>query len=380
MFTSNVFKRSPLSGYDLKPPGRSFNWGDPFNNDEEITKLYLSLMSEAPSPSEAVQDLEKVTFGNVDLASIDYSSILPSTISMSSSSSSSSLSTVPTVPPPDKTIVNSLPVWSLSEAPVSMFWPDHQNQKTQVPVAVIPSFDASNSSFVNVYLLVDPVQNKVVMPQQTLRYENQICEVSETELPAFPKEAIESLTQQVILQQQQQQQQVYNFTTDYQAALPHLTPDSPTSVVQLSSSFLDETATSLASNVSIDATPSEDLPAPLRALSAYNYFFRDERERLLENPNGQVDVVHRDLTPTKQQILLSAHWSRNRSAKRPHRKSHGKISFSELSRRISSSWKKLGDNEKAFYKEVASQDWHRYQRELRAVYLLDTTVGTKIVR
>ena len=69
-------------------------------------------------------------------------------------------------------------------------------------------------------------------------------------------------------------------------------------------------------------------------------------------------------TLDKQQLLLAAHWNQDRTKKRRHRKSHGKIDFTSLSRLISSRWKELPDCRKDFYRQVAAQDWERFQREL----------------
>jgi HMG (high mobility group) box len=69
-------------------------------------------------------------------------------------------------------------------------------------------------------------------------------------------------------------------------------------------------------------------------------------------------------TVDKQQLLLAAHWNQDRTKKRRHRKSHGKIDFTSLSRLISSRWKELPDGRKDFYRQVAAQDWERFQREL----------------
>ena len=96
---------------------------------------------------------------------------------------------------------------------------------------------------------------------------------------------------------------------------------------------------------------------PLRALSAYNFFFRDERDRILN------DCDH-DWTENKKERLLSDHWNRDRTQKRRHRKSHGKIDFTTLSKLISSRWKELAEDRKDFYRDVAAKDWERYQKEL----------------
>jgi hypothetical protein len=103
---------------------------------------------------------------------------------------------------------------------------------------------------------------------------------------------------------------------------------------------------------------------PFRALSAYNFFFRDERDRII---NGG----EHEFTPSKKQKLLSEHWFRDRSVKRRHRKTHGKIAFTTLSKVISQGWRDLPEDKRAFYREVAAEDLDRYQRELDQFKLLD---------
>lgn len=69
-------------------------------------------------------------------------------------------------------------------------------------------------------------------------------------------------------------------------------------------------------------------------------------------------------TVDKQQVLLAAHWNQDRTKKRRHRKSHGKIDFSTLSKVISTRWKELPEDRKDYFREVAARDWERFQREL----------------
>jgi HMG (high mobility group) box len=69
-------------------------------------------------------------------------------------------------------------------------------------------------------------------------------------------------------------------------------------------------------------------------------------------------------TKEKQEKLLHDHWNQDRTKKRRHRKSHGKIDFSTLSKVISTRWKELPEDRKDYFREVAARDWERFQREL----------------
>ena len=69
-------------------------------------------------------------------------------------------------------------------------------------------------------------------------------------------------------------------------------------------------------------------------------------------------------TPEHQNELLNKHLNQDRTKKRRHRKTHGKISFSSLSKQVSKHWKELSEEIKDFYKELSAKDWVRYKREV----------------
>jgi HMG-box domain len=86
-------------------------------------------------------------------------------------------------------------------------------------------------------------------------------------------------------------------------------------------------------------TPSTDMTAalakPKRPLSAYNFFFKTERAKILT----EIPDVAKERKP---------------------RRSHGKIGFKDLATRISYSWKSLSIEERAIFYEMAASDKKRY--------------------
>lgn len=123
---------------------------------------------------------------------------------------------------------------------------------------------------------------------------------------------------------------------------------------------------------------------PRRPLSAYNFFFSEERLRLLaEIPNPDTDQAScsNDITTDtskgfedKQEIhdvssASSERLLKIRDAKvvkrRPHRKSHGKIAFKDLAREVGKRWKALNDVEKSRYNDLAEKDLQRYNEQMK---------------
>lgn len=77
---------------------------------------------------------------------------------------------------------------------------------------------------------------------------------------------------------------------------------------------------------------------PKRCLTAYNIFFQQERQRLLDSLPARSGVKSK--------------------------KAHGKIGFAELGRTISRNWKAVTAEQKEYYYELAKVDKKRYLKEM----------------
>lgn len=106
---------------------------------------------------------------------------------------------------------------------------------------------------------------------------------------------------------------------------------------------------------------------PKRPLSAYNFYFQLERERIINSSDEDrdlnvvytVDDVAR-LTLTQQRKAKE----NKPKEKRSHRKTHGKISFGDLARTIANKWKLLDKSAKEIFEGSASIEKERYRKEL----------------
>ena len=94
---------------------------------------------------------------------------------------------------------------------------------------------------------------------------------------------------------------------------------------------------------------------PRRPLSAYNLFFKEQRALIIGAPN--VDSPRSSSSPSFER------------KKRAHRKTHGKISFSNLAKEIGKNWNALPEEGRSPFVAGASKEKLRYQEELR-VYKL----------
>jgi len=118
--------------------------------------------------------------------------------------------------------------------------------------------------------------------------------------------------------------------------------------------------------------------AQYRPYTAYNIFFQLEREFILQSildvtpsVDNAFDQVVDDVIPLLPQkyreVVLSDDWyipGKAQRKKRKHRKSHGKISFSDLSKNVAAAWHDADDEVKLFCAQVSDYLMQEYKKAI----------------
>lgn len=111
---------------------------------------------------------------------------------------------------------------------------------------------------------------------------------------------------------------------------------------------------------SIIKRPTKKKPKdkPKRPLSAYNFFFKEEREKIIKV------VLAED--PGKLQTDKESHDFLDEAAIGRLKKEGGKVSFEEMGKIIGQRWKNIDPDRLSTYSEMASVDTERYKTEMQA--------------
>jgi hypothetical protein len=125
------------------------------------------------------------------------------------------------------------------------------------------------------------------------------------------------------------------------------------------------------------------------SLASSNLFFSEERERILreldakngkegdDDDAGSDDKKGEDEDdPSKPQALVRPLIPAQRQ-RRPHRKTHGKISFQELARSVGERWKNLDDERRKLYQDLAKEDMKRQKVAMEAYYAKQNIAPTE---
>jgi hypothetical protein len=117
---------------------------------------------------------------------------------------------------------------------------------------------------------------------------------------------------------------------------------------------------------------------PRRPLSAYNLFFSEERERILKEIEGkekgeteegdEEKEKEAEKTEDEKPKALLRPLIPSQKKRRPHRKTHGKISFQELARMVGDRWKNLPEEERKYYQDLAKEDMQRQKQAMEEYY------------
>lgn len=106
------------------------------------------------------------------------------------------------------------------------------------------------------------------------------------------------------------------------------------------------------------ATRKKPKDKPKRPLSAYNYFFKEEREKILKILTAD-DPYKVEQDPSSQDFLSEQQIG-------SLRKEGNKVSFEQMGKIIGARWKNIDPDRLAKFSELASEDTERYKKEMQS--------------
>eukprot|EP00978_Attheya_sp_CCMP212_P030158 scaffold109937_cov69-Attheya_sp.AAC.3 len=125
----------------------------------------------------------------------------------------------------------------------------------------------------------------------------------------------------------------------------------------------------------LPASTARILSKPRRPLSAYNFFFAEERHRLLNGMSSTASssddgscLHNRNAILEIRKNLLNRHSMWVPQAKRKHCKTHGKIGFQDLAKQISTKWRNLSPDQMKEYTTLAGIAKKQYMADKDEYY------------
>mmetsp|Transcript_10441 Transcript_10441/g.21464 ORF Transcript_10441/g.21464 Transcript_10441/m.21464 type:complete len:443 (-) Transcript_10441:266-1594(-) len=113
------------------------------------------------------------------------------------------------------------------------------------------------------------------------------------------------------------------------------------------------------------ATPPA-LTEPKQNLSAYNLFFQVERQRIIDGIDQEpisLQLVQEIIQKKRQDSAHAATQQKKSETKRVHKRTHGKVSFPDLARRVATRWKNVDPATKAIFEFQARIEKEEYLRK-----------------
>ncbi|KAG7346778.1 HMG high mobility group box-containing protein [Nitzschia inconspicua] len=150
------------------------------------------------------------------------------------------------------------------------------------------------------------------------------------------------------------------FTSRVPINRKHATPEENNTMVTTIKSEIGFAEMKTKDKIHAAKRPTKKKPKdkPKRPLSAYNFFFKEEREKILKVVNADDPMeAQKDKDPEAEDYLDTEAIGRLK-------KEGGKVSFEEMGKIIGQRWKNIDPDRLSKFSEMAAEDTERYKTEM----------------